>query len=75
MSNLVEVGSLEYQECVIVFWRGDYKMYRIETNFMADVWGIVHEWINLANVYDKAVIEWNGKTITIDKNSEFPIIE
>ena len=42
---------------------------------MADVWGIVHEWINLANVYDKAVIEWNGKTITIDKNSEFPIIE
>lgn len=55
--------------CSITYWRDDCKVKVLETNFYADMLGIVVKWVTRSNsAYTKAVITWGSKTITFDIN-------
>lgn len=62
------MATINDLKCVITFWKDDIKAFRIEGNFLADLWGMLHSWLNENDFYTKATVEWQGKIYVVDRD-------
>jgi hypothetical protein len=67
--------TIDYLNCVVTFWKDDAKIMRLETNFLCDLWGMLHAHLNNYQYYTKATIEWNNKIITVDASQPTPVFK
>lgn len=69
------MAIIDNSKCTVHFYKEDQLVHKLDANFYADLWGMLHQWINVQGSFTKAVVNWNGKTIIVEPRLGTPRYE